>query len=158
MGSHGDYKWVDWRPDLRTRWAILVTMMQIAEKAIIEEVADVAQGLGYKVTRQPMGIPTNRAWTSGIAAFFRSRRYKPDMLIENNSSYVLVEVKSRPVLLGAITHTKRYTYRFEGRVVICMPDNSYQRTPVSVKNYAKSQKIGLCPVSTIGTILEGLLD
>ena len=133
-------------------------MTQVSESSVTRQVANIALELGYRVTLHPTRIPSKRPWTDGLASFVRGRRYRPDMLIEHGNSFAIVEVKSRPVLLGRITQSKEYADHFGAAVVLCLPDDSFHRTPASVKEYAVGQKICLCPLSKVGEALKELLD
>lgn len=132
-------------------------MPQVLEAQVINEVANLAREMGYRVTLEPTRIPRRNPWRDGLSSFVRRGRHRPDLLVEHGPSFAIVEVKSRPVLLGGVVQSQKYADHFDAPVVLCVRDDSFSRTPASVKNYAQMQDVRLCPVSEVRGILRELL-
>ncbi len=132
-------------------------MAQVLEAEVASQVGSVAKSMGYKVTRYPTHVPRQSHWKNSLESLIRTRRYRPDLLVENAKSSVIVEVKSRPVLLGGITQATKYKEYFNAAVILCIPDDCFQKTPESVRKYAVQQEVYLCSVSGIAQVLGKLL-
>ena len=133
-------------------------MTRMLEVSFIPQVTEVIRGLGYKVTREPSRIPNRKLWQEDPASLVRGPRYRPDLLVENLGKFVIVEVKTRPVLLGGVIRAHQYADYFGAAVILCVPDDVFPEIPLSVKDFADEQSIRLCPLSKIGNALTGLLD
>ena len=133
-------------------------MTRILEISFIPQVAEVISGLGYKVTREPSRIPNRRLWQDDPASLVRGPRYRPDILVEHDDKFVIVEVKTRPVLLGGVIQARQYTDYFDASVILCIPDDVFPKIPRSVREFADEQSIRLCPLAEVGNALTDLLD
>ena len=133
-------------------------MTRILETNFIPQVADVIRQSGYKLTREPSRIPNRRLWQYDPASLVRGLRYRPDILVERGKKFVIVEVKTRPVLLGGIIQARQYADYFGAAVIVCVPNDVFPEIPTSVKNFAEEQGIRLCPLAGVGNALKDLLD
>ena len=132
-------------------------MTQILEREIVLQVANIALEQGFEVTLDPGNIPTRNSWKTSLASLVTGRRYHPDILIESGPNFALVEVNSRPILLGGVTQVREYEDHFSASVVLCVPDDSFWKTPGSVKEYAVAQGVRICPLSKIAEELNEIL-
>ena len=135
----------------------MIQMAQIFEGQVLDDVVNIAREMGYRVTKEPRRVPHRSPWTGGLSSLVRGGRHRPDLLIENGASFVVVEVKTRPVLLGGVVQSQQYANHFDSPVVLCVPDDSFNKTPDSVKNYARKQNIRLCSVSKVRSVLKEVL-
>ena len=129
-------------------------MAQILEVNFIPQVADAIGKLGYSVIREPTRIPNRSLWHDVPASLFRGLRYRPDILVEDGEKFLIVEVETRPVLLGGVIQASEYSEYFDAPVILCVPDDVFNETPVSVRNYAHDRAIGICGISKIGDVIE----
>ncbi len=132
-------------------------MTRILEISFIPQVEDVIRELGYKLTREPSKVPNRKLWQDDPASLVRGLRYRPDILVERGKKFAIVEVKTRPVLLGGVIQARQYADYFDATVIICVPDNVFPEIPRSVKNFSEEQGIRLCPLSDVGDALKDLL-
>ena len=128
------------------------------EVNFIAEVLGEIRKSGYKVTEQPTNIPNHKLWNDGLAVLVRGRKYRPDILVEHDGRFVLVETKTGPVLLGSVIRARNYAVHFSANVVLCVPDESYPAIPRSVKEFAEGNIVQLCSKSEIGDALKRILD
>ena len=133
-------------------------MTRIMEISFIPQVEEIISGLGYKLTREPSRIPNRRLWQDDPASLVRGLKYRPDILVERGKKFAIVEVKTRPVLLGGIIQARQYADYFGAAVVLCVPDDIFPEIPGSVKKFAEEQGIRLCPLAEVGNALKDLLD
>ena len=133
-------------------------MTRILEISFIPQVAEVISQLGYKLTLEPSRIPNRRLWRDDPVSLVRGLRYRPDILVEHGGKFVIVEVKTRPVLLGGVIQARQYADYFGATVIICVPDDVFSEIPGSVRAFANDQGIRLCPLAEIGEALKALLD
>ena len=132
-------------------------MTRILEISFIPQVEDVIRELGYKLTREPSKVPNRKLWQNDPASLVRGLRYRPDILVERGKKFAIVEVKTRPVLLGGVIQARQYADYFDATVIICVPDNVFPEIPRSVKNFSEEQGIRLCPLGDVGDALKDLL-
>ena len=133
-------------------------MTRILEISFIPQVEAIISGLGYKLTREPSKIPNRRLWQDDPASLVRGLRYRPDILVEHGKKFAIVEVKTRPVLLGGVMQARQYADYFDAAVILCVPDDVFPEIPKSVKQFAEDQDIHLCPLAEVGNALKDLLD
>lgn len=132
-------------------------MTQSYELSFIARVTEAIRALGYNLTREPTRIPNRGFWRDDPASLVRGLRYRPDILVEREGSFVIVEIKTRPVLLGGIMQASRYAKYFGAAVIVCMPDDVFRKVPGSVRAFAADRRIRLCPLAEIGKALRELL-
>ena len=132
-------------------------MTRILEISFIPQVEDVIRELGYKLTREPSKVPNRKLWQNDPASLVRGLRYRPDILVERGKKFAIVEVKTRPVLLGGVIQARQYADYFDATVIICVPDNVSPEIPRSVKTFSEEQGIRLCPLGDVGDALKDLL-
>ena len=125
-------------------------MAQMLEVQFIPQVADAIQELGYAVTREPSRIPKRSMWQDDPASLIRGLRFRPDLLVECDDKFLIVEVKTRPVLLGGVMQARDYSKYFDAPVILCVPDNVFYETPPSVMSFASHNAINICGISEIG--------
>ena len=115
-------------------------MTRILEISFIPQVEDVIRELGYKLTREPSKVPNRKLWQNDPASLVRGLRYRPDILVERGKKFAIVEVKTRPVLLGGVIQARQYADYFDATVIICVPDNVFPEIPRSVKKLFRKSK------------------
>ena len=133
-------------------------MTQNLETNFITRVTESIRALGYNLTREPSRIPDRGFWRDDPASLIRGLRYRPDILVERGGSFVIVEVKTRPVLLGGVMQASQYASYFGATVIVCMPDDVFRNIPESVRAFAAVRRIRLCPLAEIGEALRDLLN
>ena len=133
-------------------------MTRILEISFIPQVEDIIRESGYKLTREPSRVPNRRLWQDDPASLVRGLKYRPDILVERGKKFAIVEVKTRPVLLGGIIQARQYADYFGAAVILCVPDDVFPEIPASVKTFAEEQGVRLCPLDKIGNALKNLLD
>lgn len=133
-------------------------MTRILEINFIPQVAEAIVGLGYKVTREPSRIPNRKLWQDAPVSLVRGPRFRPDILVEHKEEFVIVEVKTRPVLLGGVIQARQYADYFDAAVILCIPDDVFPEIPRSVREFADEQSVRLCPLAEVGDALADLLD
>ena len=124
----------------------------------VRQVERAIRKLGYKMTLEPRGMPNRRLWSSDLMSLVRGSRYRPDILVQKGEKFAIIELKVRSVLLGSVMQAHRYAEYFNGVVIICTPDDVFSGIPGSVRDFAKEQCVGLCPLSEIGKTLAEVLD
>lgn len=129
-------------------------MAQMLEVQFIPQVAEVIRDLGYDVTREPSRIPRRSLWQDAPASLFRGLRYRPDLLVECHDKFLIVEVKTRPVLLGGVMQAREYSKYFSAPVILCVPDNVFNEIPDSVMSFASDNSIGICGISELGDSIK----
>ena len=133
-------------------------MAQMLEVQFIPQVADAIQELGYAVTREPSRIPKRSLWQDVPASLFRGLRYRPDLLVECDDKFLIVEVKTRPILLGGVMQAREYSKYFDAPVILCVPDSVFNETPPSVMSFASDSAVSICGISEIGDFIEKRLE
>lgn len=129
-------------------------MAQMLELQFIPQVADAIRELGYDVTREPSRIPKRSLWQDAPASLFRGLRYRPDLLVECDDKFLIVEVKTRPVLLGGVIQAREYSKYFNAPVILCVPDNVFHEIPDSVMSFASDSEISICGISEVGDSIK----
>ena len=132
-------------------------MTRILEINFIPQVEDVIRQSGYKLTREPSRIPNRRLWQDDPASLVRGLKYRPDILVEHGKKFAIVEIKTRPVLLGGVIQARQYADYFDAAVILCVPNDVFPEIPASVKNFAGEQGIRLRPLAELGNALKDLL-
>ncbi len=133
-------------------------MAQMLEVQFIPQVADAIQEFGYEVTREPSQIPRRSLWQDAPASLFRGLRYRPDLLVECGDRFLIVEVKTRPILLGGVMQAREYSKYFDAPVILCVPDDAFNETPPSVMSFASDSAVSICGISEIGDSIEKRLE
>ena len=133
-------------------------MTRISGIDFVPRVTEAIRTLGYDLTQEPSRIPNRRFWRDDPVSLVRGLRYRPDILVERGGRFVIVEVKTRPVLLGGVIQARQYADYFDTTVIICVPDDTFPRIPESVRAFASDRRIGLCPLAKIGEALKDLLN
>ena len=132
--------------------------MNVAPLEFESIVAQEVRKLGYMVSSDPARIPGRKSWMQTLASFIDENHHiQPDLLVESPDDFVVVEVKVRPLLLGAISQAMQYSQRGRVTVVICVPDEVYDRTPDSVKSYARESRVHLCSLRQLQEVLRELI-
>ena len=131
-------------------------MAQMLEVHYIPQVADAIRELGYTVTRESSRIPNRSLWQDAPASLFRGRRYRPDLLVECGDKFLIVEVKTRPVLLGGVLQAREYSEHFDAPVILCVPDDVLHEIPGSVRSFASDSAVSICGLSGIGNVIQKL--
>ena len=121
---------------------------------LARQVSDVARSLGYEPTMEPSRTIREKLWQVGRGTSQRMANCRPDLILEKAGKSVIVEIKAGPVLLGGVIQTKKCGESFDAPAILCVPDESFQRIPGSVKDFARQSKVGLCPISRFRSALE----
>ena len=132
-------------------------MTRALEFEFTSRVVQAIRARGYKLSREPSRIPNRRSWRDNPASLVRGLRYRPDILVERGGKFAIVEIKTRPVLLGGVIQARQYANYFGAAVIICVPDDVFPQIPRSVRAFAKDRRIRLCPLAEIGHVLRDLL-
>ena len=132
-------------------------MTRISEINFVPRVAEAIRALGYNLIQEPSRFPNRRFWREDPASLVRGLKYRPDILVERGGKFVIVEVKTRPVLLGGVMQARQYADYFGVAVIVCVPDDMFPQIPGSVRGLADDRHIRLCPLAKIGDALRGLL-
>lgn len=123
-------------------------------------VVDAIKKLDYKVITDPLQRPEQSTWQDRISSWLTKpsdATPRPDMLVARGKKIALVEAKAYPVLLGAVIQARHYADYFEAPIVICVPDDAFQKIPSSVREWAEINDIVLSPIGEIGDKLKMLL-
>ena len=121
------------------------------------QVAEIIEESGYKAILEPSEVPNRRLWQSDLASLIRGPKYHPDILVQGDGTVALIEAKTAPILLGGVMQARRYEDYFDADVIVCFPDTTFPEIPMSVREFAASQSIRLCPLSGIADALVELL-
>ena len=133
-------------------------MTRILEINFIPRVAEAIRALGYNLTQEPSRIPNRKFWRDDPASLVRGLRYRPDILVQRGGKFVIVEVKTYPMLLGGVIQACQYADYFGATVIICVPDDVFPKVPGSVRAFANDRRIRLCPLAEIGDALKDILN
>lgn len=132
-------------------------MTRMLEKDFIPKVGDTLSNLGYNVTLEPSRIPNWSMWQNDPASLIRGPKYRPDILVEHDQKYALVEVKTRAVLIGGVSQARQYSEYFDMPVILCVPDDVVDQVPRSVREFAGGQSIHICSLSDLGKVVVDIL-
>ena len=127
------------------------------EMEFILRVAEAIRALGYNLTQDPSRLPNRSFWRDDPASLVRGLKYRPDILVERSNKFVIVEVKTHPVLLGGVMQARQYADYFGVAVIVCVPDDMFPEIPRSVQGLANDRHIRLCPLARIGDALRDVL-
>lgn len=119
-------------------------MVGMTEKEFQEEIVHIVQRLGYEVQHQ--------------SASFGRTRYTPDLVVGRSGKHVAIEIKTRPVMLSDVAQVGHYKHRGLAGTLLCVPSHSLDRTPKSVRSYAKQMNIKVCGTEDIGHELKSILS
>ena len=133
-------------------------MKQVLEVNFIDEVGEAIGALGYKVTNEPLRIPNGRHWMNDPISLIRGPKYRPDLIVENDGKFVLIELKTGLFLLEPIIQARRHADYFGTAAIICVPEKTFADIPESVKEFAKERSVGIYAPSEIGGVLKNLLE
>ena len=124
-------------------------------------VADVIGQLDFKVTTGPLQRPVHPTWQDRISSWLmKPSRFPtgPDMLVTRGTKTALVEVKAYPILLGSVIQARHYSDYFDAPAIICVPDDAFQKIPVSVREWAEANSIVLSSIGELGDNLNILFQ
>lgn len=124
---------------------------------LVHRVSEVAKNLGYDTIMEPSASSRRSFWKIRRGAAHGIANCRPDILIEGGDKSVVVEVKAGPVLLGGVIQARKCSERFNTPAILCVPDESFNRIPGSVKDFAKQSNVRLCSFSGFGSALETLM-
>ena len=128
-------------------------MMAMSQAEVVERAIEAAELHGFRA-ELPHRKPTRRLFWQRP----RAPEPMPDFLVSHGNKSVAVEVKAYTPLLGAVMQSREYADQWGAQAVLCAPDDSFERIPGSVRDYADHLKVRLCPVSGIGETLKDLLE
>ena len=132
-------------------------MENATELMMAATVSEIASGLGFEVVTAPRSRLRRGPWHGGLSSLTRARVLRPDLLVKHNGRSVVVEIKRRGVLFGAVAQVLQYAEAFDAAGVLCVPDGAFEDTPLSVLRYADAENVLICPMSDIGDALTTLL-
>lgn len=128
-------------------------MTAMSQAEVVERAIEAAELHGFRA-ESPRPRPTRRLFWQRS----RAPEPMPDFLVSRGEKSAAVEVKAYTPLLGAVSQTREYADHFSSQAVLCVPDDSFERIPGSVHDYADHLKVHLCRVSDIGETLKDLLE
>ncbi len=129
-------------------------MTRAIGKEFVQQIAEDVCAKGYKVTVEPYRIPHRRMWRHDPASFFRGLRFTPDLLIESEDSFAVVEAKTRPFLFRGVFDARMVAEYFGAPAIICVPDEILPEIPKSVLRFAEEEKVQVAPFSSLTTTLD----
>ena len=133
-------------------------MVEMLEKEMTTQIHEVARQLGFNVTREPM-VSNDSASRSRLLGRLRHPvKMKPDLLIEQDGKWVVVEVKRNQVLPGGVEQVLQYVDALGAKGLICVPDAVLPQIAASVTRYANGANVRICSLSEIGDVLTQLLS
>ena len=128
-------------------------MTAISQAEVLERAIEAVELYGFRA-ELPSRKPARRLFWRRT----RDRRLIPDFLVNHGQKSAAVEVKATTPLLGAVSQTREYADHFASEALLCVSDDSFERIPGSVREYADRLKVRLCRVSNIGETLKDLLE
>ena len=128
-------------------------MTALSQAEVVERAIEAAELHGFR-TAPPRRKPVRRLFWQRT----RAPEPLPDFLVSHGEKSAAVEVKAYTPLLGAVSQTREYADHFASQAVLCVSDDSFERIPGSVREYADHLKVRLCRVSEIGETLRDLLE
>ena len=126
-------------------------MATTLEESVLNQVKQVARGLEYDAKIDLGSHPFRRF------NWFRNREFRPDILVQHDNRAVIVEVKSRPVMLYDVFLVDQARKGKDMGAVICVPDDSFPRIREGTRGYAEEMNVRLCPLSEVGDALKAML-
>ena len=128
-------------------------MTALSQAEVVERAIEAAELHGFRA-EPPGRKPVRRLFWQRTPA----PEPLPDFLVSHGEKSAAVEVKAYTPLLGAVSQTREYADHFASQAVLCVSDDSFERIPGSVREYADHLKVRLCRVSEIGETLRDLLE
>ena len=128
-------------------------MTAMSQAEVVERAIERAELHGFRA-ELPVLKPVRRFFWRRMP----ERQAVPDFLVNHGQKSAAVEVKAITPLLGAVSQTREYADHFASEAVLCVSDDSFERIPGSVREYADRLKVRLCRVSEIGETLKELLE
>ena len=132
-------------------------MTTTSEALFISKLADLLRGLGYDATEKPDRMPNRSAWKDTWDALLGEKPRRPDILVERDGKFIVVEAKARRVLTASVVLARQRADSFGTDVVLCVPDEFLPEIPLSVKVFAENNDVALCSESEIGRTLRKVL-
>ena len=132
-------------------------MNNSSEALFVSKLVNLIQELGYEATEKPEKMPNRSALKDIWAALLGEKRHPPDILVESEGKFVVVEAKARPVLTGSVVQARHRADYFSTDIVLCVPDQFLPEIPSSVKVFAESNDVAICSESEIGRTLRKVL-
>lgn len=128
-------------------------MTALSQAEVVERAIEAVELHGFHA-EPPRRKPTRRLFWQRT----RAPEPMPDFLVSHGEKSAAVEVKAYTPLLGAVSQTREYADRFGSQAVLCVSDDSFERIPGSVREYANRVNVRMCSVSEIGETLKDLLE
>ncbi len=128
-------------------------MTAMSQAEVVERAIEAAELHGFRA-EAPRPKRTRRLFWQRTP----EREPTPDFLVSHGEKSAAVEVKAYTPLLGAVSQTREYADHFSSQAVLCVPDDSFEQIPGSVREYADRVNVRLCSVSKIGETLKDLLE
>ena len=126
-------------------------MAQVSIQTIANEIAEIAQSLGYSTKMEP--DPDRFR----IFGWFRERKFRPDLKVENGNSSAIVVAMPRPVTVYDVLLTHQVRGKPDTGPLICVPEEPFQRIRESAWEYASELGVHLCRLSLVEEELKNLL-
>ena len=133
-------------------------MAQMLELKFTDQVAQAAIEMGYKVSIDPTRIPSRDSWQDSLFSIFHAHSHRPDILVEHGENFLIIDIKTGPILLGSVIQARKYADYVDAEVILCFPDNSSPKIPRSVREFAEEQRVRLCSLSELGKALKQVFD
>ena len=128
-------------------------MNQTIQKELVHQIADDISQAGYEVTVDPSRIPNRKMWQFDPPYLFRGLKHKPDLLIQHGDQFAVINVRTRPFLMGGVADAHDLSQYFGAPAIICLPDEVLPDIPKSVLRFADEINIQVAPFSALVTTL-----
>ena len=115
------------------------------------KIVEIAQSLGYAPKMEPDTAQFR------IFGWFRGRKFRPDLRVENGSRSAVVVVKARSVMTYDVFLTHQARESRDAGALICVPDALFPQIRESTREYADELDVRLCRMSDVGEELKALL-
>ena len=126
-------------------------MTRMSENTIANRIVEIAQSLDYVATLEPEREPFR------LFGWFRERKFRPDVRVQNGTRAAIVVVKSRPVMVYDVFLTDQVRGQKGTQALMCVPDTIFPQIRESARQYAEELDVRLCSLSDAGQELQALL-
>ena len=127
-------------------------MTRISENTLANRIVEIAQSLDYTATIEPEREPFR------LFGWFRERKFRPDVRVQNGSRSAIVVVKSRPVMVYDVFLTNQVRGKKGTAALMCVPDTIFPQIRESARQYAEELDVRLCSLSDAGQELQASLE
>lgn len=128
-------------------------MIQTLGNEFVRQIADDVSEKGFEVTVEPTRIPNRTMWRYDPPSLIRGLKFTPDLLVEKDGAFAIVEAKARPFLFGGVADARKLAEYFGVPAIICVPDAVLPEIPNSVLQFADAVNVQVAPFSALATTL-----